>query len=383
MGRRAKLAWIVGVLLLVVPTAGAAPKPVLGFGLGRWPSAVTDQAGILHVVWDVAVPLAPQAKTMYCRVPVGSKSCSPVELPAVPHADRPVLLRRSDGALFVVVTGEAGTELTHTTYLLSSRDGGASWSSPVSVGTGMERINSAQLSADGNAVETVGDTTDDSSFGWQRVPLTGGPEQRVVPLASQTEDVIQPELGRLSDGRTIVAGTASGTRAAFRVLGSGDPYTPASSTPWGRVKSFQGFHPRLASGRSGTWVLSEQGSRLAVRRWNGTGFAVVRREAGGLSTRLRGLAESFDLAVDPAGRVILAWTRSIERCGGRICLSYRRAVPPRPFGPTVTYPVGRKDSVAPWEVVVTADAKGRGWIVWRDGSHADGGGLVRATPIGG
>src|SRR5262249_47347026 len=207
-------------------------------------------------------------------------------------------------------------------------------------GVGMERINSAQLSADGNSVETVGDTTDDSNFGWQRVPLGGGPEQRFVPLASGAEDVTQPELGRLPDGRSIVAGTAPGLHAAFRVLGKGDPYVPASWTPWGQVKSFPGFHPRLASGRSGTWVLFEQGFRLAVRRWNGTGFAAVRREAGGLTTRLRGLAESFDLAVDPAGRIIVAWTRLIETCGGRICPSYRPASPPPPFGPTLPYPVG-------------------------------------------
>ena len=91
-------------------------------------------------------------------------------------------------------------------------------------------------------------------------------------------------------------------------------------------------------------------------------------------------------ARDIGGKVSVRLTRGdlllIETCGGRICLSYRRAVPPRPFGPTITYPVGRKDALAPWEVVVTPDAKGRGWIVWRDGSHADGGGVVWAQPLG-
>ena len=156
--------------------AGAGPARatrIVAVGAGEQPAAVTDPAGTLHVLWRD--PAAPNVPVRYCRLPAGGAGCVPVKI-AHGAAWAPQLMQRpADGALIVVYSGNDGA-----TMELGSVDGGATWTAPRPVGTGLGNVYDAELTPDGSAIDTVAFSVTDLRF--QRVPLAGGVEPRVVSL---------------------------------------------------------------------------------------------------------------------------------------------------------------------------------------------------------
>ena len=137
------LASLAGALAL----AGAAPagaEPPLELAQGSQPTAVTDAAGTLHVVFrQFQVPAA----LMYCRVPAGGGPCTPVQIAR--DAGTPYLqLRPQDGVLIAVFPSVDAT-LDQVTSIAASGDGGTTWTGQAPVGVGMHGISDAQLSPDG------------------------------------------------------------------------------------------------------------------------------------------------------------------------------------------------------------------------------------------
>src|SRR5439155_27386463 len=132
-----------------------------------------------------------------CAIPHGGHACGPTAtLPPAPGADaRPHLLRRaSDGALFVVdgrfadafpddgkkvfawSSPACGTALVRPTCF-------AAWPGPVEIGGGMYDLDDARLTRDGAAVDLAYVHNGTDAF-YQRAPLAGPPEQRVLALST-------------------------------------------------------------------------------------------------------------------------------------------------------------------------------------------------------
>ena len=57
--------------------AGRGAEPVLELAKGSQPTAVTDAAGTLHVVFRSS---RSRPRCMYCRVPAGGGPCTPVQI---------------------------------------------------------------------------------------------------------------------------------------------------------------------------------------------------------------------------------------------------------------------------------------------------------------
>lgn len=381
--RRLAAAAAAALLLAVAGPASAAPHVVqLSPSGGGEPSAVTDAAGTLHAVWSQRPPGDPlNPYIAYCRVPAGAASCSPVELGPPPsgqvYGPPTILLRPSDGALVVLATDllppPGGGIDVNTTVAIVSTDGGITWSAPAVVGYGEFAVDHAVFTPDGAAIETYNVSPNPGTY--QRVPLPGGAaEQRLIGLQSQSVSsgahyAFDSDLGHLPDGRTIVVGSTPSARLAFRVLAPGaDPFAPASWAPWERGRSpVEVDGPLLGSGPSGTWLEGTAGGQVRVWKWRAGSFVAAARlgSDGGPSTRT-----AFD--VDPAGRRHVVWSRGSRRP----TLVYRRSTPTG-FTHARIYRLGRQTGWVVDHPVVSADAAGRGWIVWRQYP----GGRVRAVAL--
>jgi hypothetical protein len=126
--------------------------------------------------------------------------------------------------------------------------------------------------------------------------------------------------------------------------------------------------------------MSDLATRLRVRRWNGTTFAVPKTMGtlagvGGGDVGV-GPLPPRDLRVDLAGRVHVAWVPPSSDCGPSICIAYRRSEP-YGFGPQFIYPVAAPAEGTPSSLVVAPNAGGSGWLVW--GHEASG--SLRAAPL--
>jgi hypothetical protein len=379
-------ALVIAVLALLAAAAPAAAEPVLELGQGRDPSAATDAAGTLHVVWrDVTVFQRP---LRYCRVAAGGNACTPVDI-AQDTGGRPyLLLRPQDGALVALFHGTDPT-LGQVTKAMVSADGGTTWSQPTPIGANFRDIDDAELSPDGAFVDTVATNVDEVLF--QRVPLGGGVEGRVVSLGTR-KGGRPPRVSHLPDGRPVVIAHFAAKRLGARVPRAGaDPNDPAAwgrFTAWNRLGSVDADDGDL--GPTGAWLLTSVTPRstlgtFAVRmwRWDRHGFAHP-QTIGALARRAgRDIGQVEDasggsrvaLDVDLAGRLHAAWPMLPRNCGGVQCIVYRRT-DRRGFGPPIVYPIGRTPEDTLQRFSIAANAGGSGWLVW--GTLGD---RIRAVPL--
>jgi hypothetical protein len=372
------------VLAAAVLAAPAAAEPILELGPGRQASAVTDAAGTLHVV--SRDPAADRVPLRYCRVPAGGFACTPLAIARDAQWAPKLLLRPQDGALIVVYPGlDAASQLR--TMLVLSPDGGTTWSGATPIGAGISEIDDAELSLDGAFVDTVSTTTT-GEVQFQRVPLGGGIEQRVVSLGVK-KDLLAPRVTHLADGRPVVIAHYAADRLGARVARLGaDPNDPAA---WGSGTTFHRLRSADASdgdvGPTGTWLLATVKQRTSagalpvkVWRWGARGFEDP-RTIGALA---RGAGQQVgqgqdtnvvSLDVDLAGRLHTAWPLSQRDCGGHLCIVYRRT-DRRGFMAPIVYPVGTATADTVQHFGVAANSGGSGWLVWDDLSAR-----VRAVPL--
>jgi hypothetical protein len=366
-----------GVLAAVAALWAAAPaaaEPIVSLGpLRGEPSAVTDAAGTLHAITTAGFDRPGPDWIVYCRVPAGGTACSTTlgihGFPANVYRVR-LLQRPRDGALIIVANGfDAGTHAA--TFLLSSADGGTTWTPPRLAGRGLDPFEDATLTPDGNAVDTV-----DDEQNWQRVSLGGGVETRIAHLrqnAGGSDSGINesPNLGYLKNGRAMTIGWGSALGVRARVLTGADPYVNASWTPWRAVRRMPGIAAFAGFGPNGTWLLTQGSvafSGFAVWRWNGRRFAKP-RSLGTIGGHARSnviggvrIGNIYPPAFqqDAGGRLHAIWFRLCGKHRG--CLVYRRNEP-RGFGPEVVYPLATNDARA---YSIAANAGGSGWIVYSD-----------------
>lgn len=170
--------WMAALALAAWSAAPAGAEPVATLAQGSSPSAVTDAAGTLHVVWrQFKVP----GNLIYCRVPAGGAACAPVQIAEHVGGTPHLLLRPQDGALIAVVP-TLDDALGEVTTVVASGDGGTTWSGQAPVGVGMDSISDAKLTPDGGFVDTVRSSGNQVLF--QRVPVGGAVEQRIVSLGT-------------------------------------------------------------------------------------------------------------------------------------------------------------------------------------------------------
>ena len=369
---------------LLTAAAPAAAEPILELGTGRQASAVTDAAGTLHVV--SRDPAADRVPLRYCRVPAGGAGCAPLEIARDAQWAPRMVLRPQDGALIVVYPGlDAASQLR--TMLVASGDGGTTWSGATAIGSGLSQIDDAELSPDGAFVDTV-DSTPTGEVQFQRVPLGGGAEQRVVPLGVKS-DLLPPRVTHLADGRPAVIAHYAANRLGARVAALGaDPNDPAAwgpATAWHRLRAADASDGD--SGPTGTWLLATVKQRTAagalpvkIWRWGARGFEDP-RVIGALARRAGqqvGQGEDTNvvsLDVDLAGRLHAAWPLSQRDCGGHLCLVYRRT-DRNGFMAPIVYPVGAATADTVQHFAIAANSGGSGWLVWDDLSAR-----VRAVPL--
>ncbi|MGZ4280273.1 MAG: hypothetical protein ACXVFK_19685 [Solirubrobacteraceae bacterium] len=248
----------------------------------------------------------------------------------------------------------------------------------------------AVLTADGQAADTVSRVP---NLTWQRVPLSGAPETRVVALQAEpsgpdTTYGFSPNLLFAADGRPMIAAGAASGDVRFRILRAGaDPYANASWTAWSAAPRLSGIDVITGFGPNGVWALVHRsvgdGQGQQLFRFAGTRFVRPRSlgtiggppQSNDIGSRIVGAAADF--TQDAGGRLHAAWDR-YGACGaGRHCLFYRRNEP-RGFGPVVTSPLPA-GAAAPGDLRLAPNAGGSGWMVWRGGV---GGGAPRfATPL--
>jgi hypothetical protein len=361
--------WIACLVLSAVMSAApasAAAAAVVSIGAGEQPSAVTDAAGTLHVVWRD--PASPNVPVRYCRVIVGAAGCDPVPI-AYDAGWAPHLMERStDGALLVVFSRNDGA-----TMALASADSGTTWTPAAPVGTGLGNVYDAELTPDGSAVDTVAYST--VGVGFQRVVLGGVVESRVVSLGVP-RSVRAPRVTHLRDGRPVVAEQYQAHVLGTRVPALGaDPDVQGawgSASAWRRLRHADTSD--ADSGPNGTWLAAtmEGGGAsdpIRIWRWSKHGFTRPQTIGAGRhrapATLGRGTPGPNTLALDvaPDSRLFVAWSLLPNRCRGRHCLSYRRT-DRRGLRRPVTVPVGTGTAAQPDQIRIAATTGGRGWLVW-------------------
>jgi hypothetical protein len=378
---------VAALALSLVSAAPADAEPVTDLGQGQDPSVVTDASGTLHAVWrDPSVNTRP---VLYCRMAASGGGCTAIPI-AQDVVGRPrLLLRPQDGAL-IAIFGSHDPNNDPVTKVVSSGDGGTTWSAPAIVGTGLDEVEDAELAPDGGSVDTVSGTPQYVAE-FQRVPLSGGPEGRIVMLGELTTR-LWPRLTHLPDGRPVVIGHYAESRLGARVAAAGaDPNDPAA---WGPATAWPGLRGGYSSdadvGPTGTWLLSSVRERVGpgpspvrIWRWTDKGFQHPRT----LGALARGAnptvgeveepsgASRTALDVDLGGRLHAAWPLQARSCGGVSCLVYRRT-DRSGFGPPVVYPVGNTGDDTVEGFGLAANSGGSGWLVWASHSHR-----VRAVPL--
>jgi hypothetical protein len=378
------LAAVAGLALWGAAPAGA--EPILELGHGRESSAVTDAAGTLHAVWRDPTSTPVSEPMLYCRVAAGGNACAPTQLTTDVRGAPRLFVRAQDGVLIVIFPGNDGT-LGATTKMLASGDGGTTWGGPVNVGVGFSDIDDAALSPDGGFVDTVASRVTGEVL-FQRVPLGGGAEQRVVSLGIK-HDLRPPRVAHLPDGRPVVIAHYVADRIGARVPAAGAD--PDDQAAWGPATAWRSIAHVDASdadvGPTGTWLLATLGQSssdgsfpVRIWHWGARGFedphtiGALARATGG-SVGQAQPTRQVALDVDLAGRLHAAWPLTQPSCGGRLCLVYRRT-DRNGFGPAIVYPVGQAIGDTVEHFAVAANSGGSGWLVWDDLSDR-----VRAVPL--
>jgi hypothetical protein len=359
-------------LALAAPATAATAFVV---GPGNKPHVAVDAAGTAHVVWDEQAPFPATDPLHYCRIPRGQRACeggvrtftiideafSPAQV-LIPGPNQVQLLAFRFGG-----SGASGT------YLLSSTDGGASFSSPTRVGT-EDTVNDA-VAGPGQSVSVAGGNP---GVQFQNSPLAPPIETSEIQFNSSFLYDVTVGL----DGATpIVAGweinnsTGVNNAAFYRYTGAGDINSAGSWAGPTIIAPLQ--ETVLAGGPGGLFLMGQsttggvpQSNPYTVRKWNGSTFA----PAGTVSPPSDNSIYESDLSQDTAGGLHAVW-RLNDSPTHRL-----RYATSSDGGATWSAPVDivRSDDIFNTQVSVAPD--GQGFAVW-DGGGGGANREVRVAPV--
>jgi hypothetical protein len=284
------------VLALSAPAVAAGQTPVI-LGDGEHPGVTIDASGTAYITW---IGREPNITSLhFCRLPRGAAACAVNQALTVPNTSlyRPYTV--VDGATVRILSSRYQTttgDPPNGIYMLTSNDGGTTFGPAERIGT-LTFYDAVR--APGGGVSLMADNS--STF--QHVPLQAGPVTATAPLS--TSHLYSPTIAFVdATTRLAVFANGNGLGQFRRHLGSGDPNDVATWEPAQDIGATTSY-PRLASGPSGTFLMSDNENYLQeVRRFGVGGFGPpvqppgVNHEAGG---------GSHDMTQDPGGRLHLIY----------------------------------------------------------------------------
>ena len=356
----------------------AAPAPAATsfvVGSGNKPHVAVDAAGTAHVVWDEQAPFPATDPLHYCRIPRGQQACEGGvrTFTIIDEAIAPAQVLIPGPNQVQVLAFRFGGSGASGTYLLSSTDGGASFSSPTRVGT--EDVVNDAVAGPGQSVSVAGGNP---GVQFQNSPLA--PPIETEEIRFDSSFLYDVTVG-LDGASPIVAGweinnaTGLNNAAFWRYTGAGNINSAASWAGPTIIAPLQ--ETVLAGGPGGLFLMGQSttggvsaSNPYTVRKWNGSTFA----PAGTVSPASDNSIYESDLSQDTAGGLHAVWRLNATP-------THRlRYATSRNGGATWSAPVDivRSNDISSTQVSVAPD--GQGFVVW-DGSGGGANREVRVAPV--
>lgn len=358
-------------VLLAVPLLGALASPAAAgtpftIGVGKEPDVLVDPAtGAATAAWIDTTQTPDRIAT--CHFPRGATSCTPQLLPSDAisgDADEPYLLRRPDGAVIVAMYRYVASDA----YVWTSPDGGATFGPPLKIGGGSTGTYRGAPAFAGPASDRLAFVSFNGGGNVFGARLDGANAASTAKAALPGGGPYSPGVARTADGGLVAVANDIANIDVWRLEPGADPTTG----PWSAVASpGAGVDTHVASGPSGTFLLSAVPGREEVRAWTGgTSFSapvVAGAEQGYIG----------DLTVAPSGHVAAMWRLNGTPASLRLALSTG--------GPFALRTIAQEDLVfAGMDVSLAADD--RGFAVYEGASAGDGSkNFIRAVstdPVG-
>ena len=311
-GDRLQSGWIrliVGLATVIVALAVAGPARGAAFTLSSdaragHPDIAVDEGGAAHVAWSLREGSGDDT-LVYCRIPPNGTSCALSRTFALPGRDfvGPQVIVTRAGEI-VVVSGRCCFP-GHPVLALTSGDGGATWSPPVTIAS--EFSGGAEWEAelgpgDFSLALSGGNSGPDGAAIWRAAPLDGSVADAKAELAPFPKAYFN-STGFPDPTSPIAAYTDLDAVFLRRWSGVGDYNSAASWLPEQKVVA--GSEPKLASGSRGVYLLFANRKapfQLFARRYaNGTFPASTQRVVSDPSTKQSAIFRDF--LQDPAGNL--------------------------------------------------------------------------------
>jgi hypothetical protein len=358
-------------LALAAPAPAASPFVI---GSGNKPNVAVDASGTAHIVWDENAPFPATDPLHYCRIPRGQQACaggvrtftivdeafSPAQV-LIPGPNQVQLLAFRFGG-----SGASGT------YLISSTDGGTSFSAPTRVGT--EDVVNDAVAGPGQSVSVAGGNP---GVQFQNSPLAPPIETSEIQFSSTFVYDVTVGLDGASPiivGWEINNSTGVNNAAFYRYTGAGDINSAGSWTGPTIIAPLE--DTVLAGGPAGLFLMGKTPgagpNQLTVRKWNGSTFAPVGTVTPASDTSIY----ESDLSQDSAGGLHAVWRRN-DTPEHRL-----RYATSSDGGVTWSTPfdIVRSNEIFNTQVSVAPD--GQGFAVW-DGGGGGANREIRVAPVPG
>jgi hypothetical protein len=303
------------------------PPPISLSGKGQYQKVLVDAAGTAHIVWSE--PNGDAADVVrYCRLKRGTRACDnppatqqliaktsygPGDGPqfdedsngpkVVSLGDQLIILSHRFPTPFARPVPVPGSELSTTTLMWVSEDGGNSFTGPAIVGT--SSLGDAIVFGPpenpiiGTITDLRGDILHPTFF---QAIRPGAYTSAKAPLGPDA--IAVTSLG-LEGGRPVAAINIGNQTIVRAWTGTGDPNDAAT---WSPPVTVNGADPSLASGPGGLFLgtINRSSERFEVRRIDG----LAPRAPSLVGDRER--VGSTDLFQDASGRLIAGWRTDSE-----------------------------------------------------------------------
>lgn len=303
-----------GITRPVAVTSPVAPSGAT-LGQGTRPDLIVDAAGTAHIVWTVS-PIGSAAKTVYCRVPRGARSCDVVRELVPPGADEysgdvsgPTVTAVNDQVVVLshrypqTVKRPDGSTGSGVVYMWTSDDGGQTFTTGAMVASGNGPNTAVAGDLAGGSVSFG--PADNPSIAFATGVVTGGVSVTTVTAGRYTPlgaaiapgDYVDARLA-VVDGRPLVVyRDLSGHAYVRRWTGVGDPNDAATWTPQAPL---DGFTPAVTS--AGGRAIVALGSSLL------SGTITVRPVVGDGPATVVGRGANANIAGMADGRARVGWS---------------------------------------------------------------------------
>ncbi len=383
MTREGRQRWILvpllAVFLLLATPRAVVAKPFTVSAHGESPHIAVDDSGTGHIVWSERVNGGDDI-LHYCRLPRGSRSCTPERTFSLGGEDFEDPRALYSGGVLTIVSARCCYPEDRLTVMLSS-DGGQTFTPPryiakpttfssfspmggggnAAVGPGPFQVSTASSGSGGSYFQTAPTTPGTPvSTAAQLDDDVPGPTADTINATVAFDDPLSPVFAfeQITSGRTFIRSYD----------GTGDYNSVANWAPSQLVGS--GDEPQLAGGPRGVYLLYRIGKptkrRYVARRIKPTGPGPTIDVSAKGSPIFRSFTE------DSGGNLHAVWVDN----GDPDRLRYSRSANGKRFSDPKTLAGGR-DNV--FDTDVAAGDDGGGWAVWDSDS---GSGVIRAAPFG-